>query len=69
MKIFWIVFSALLTAAFTWLGHTQNQDFYLAAVISGFALFRSGTGSACPLVWLFTKLGAGGLSCPADIKK
>lgn len=69
MKYTGIVISALVTAAFIFLGKTRNPDFYLAAVFSGLLLFRLATGSSCPLVWLLTRLGVGGLSCPTDLKK
>lgn len=63
------ILSALATAAFAWLGYARGQDFYLAAMVAGFVFFRLTTGSACPLVWLMTKLGAKGLACPADRRR
>lgn len=69
MKNAGITISVLLTAAFIFLGNQRNPDFYLAAMASGFVFFRLTTGSACPLIWLMTKLGAKGLSCPTDFKK
>lgn len=65
MKRSGIILSAIAAAAFTWLGYARGQDYYLAALIAGFVFFRLATGSACPLVWLMTKLGVKGLSCPA----
>ena len=69
MKTAGIVVSALLTAAFIFLGMVRSRDFYLAALISGFIFFRLVTGSACPLVWLLSKLGVKGLACPTDHKR
>ncbi|HAF96346.1 MAG: hypothetical protein A2021_09175 [Elusimicrobia bacterium GWF2_52_66] len=68
MKITGILAAALLTAAFMVLGKIRSQDFYLAALVSGFVFFRLATGSSCPLAWLLSKLGAKGLSCPSDGK-
>jgi len=69
MKTTGIVISALLTSAFIFLGKVRSQDFYLAAFISGFIFFRLVTGSACPLVWLLSKLGVKGLTCPTDHRR
>ena len=69
MKTIGIIISVLLTAAFIVLGKVRGQDFYLAALISGFVVFRLATGSSCPLVWVLSKLGAKGLACPTDYKK
>ncbi len=69
MKIAGIIISALLTAAFLFLGKVRNPDFYPAALIAGFVLFRLATGSACPLVWLLSKAGVKGLACPTDYKR
>ena len=69
MKTTGIVISVLLTIGFLVLGRIQSQDFYLAALVSGFIFFRLVTGSACPLVWLLSRLGVQGLGCPADSKK
>ncbi|MCX5791758.1 MAG: hypothetical protein NTY45_05995 [Elusimicrobia bacterium] len=68
MKTAGILISILLTAAFLFLGRQRGPDYYLAAVVSGFVLFRLATDSACPLVWLLGKLGVKGLACPTDIK-
>ena len=69
MKTFWIVVAALATAAFLFLGKERDGDFYLAALASGWVFFRLTVGSDCPIVWLLGKLGAKGLSCPAELKK
>jgi len=66
MKSLGIIISALLTTAFLFLGKERNSDFYLAALASGWAFFRLTVGSDCPIVWLMARLGAKGLSCPAD---
>ena len=54
MKTFGIIISALLTAAFMFLGKERNPNFYLAAMTA---------------VWLMSKLGVKGLACPSDYKK
>ncbi len=69
MKTTGILVSVLLTIGFIVLGKVRSQDFYLAALVSGFIFFRLATGSACPLVWLLSKFGVKGLACPADTKK
>jgi len=69
MKTTGIIISVLLTIGFMVLGKMRSQDFHLAALVSGFILFRLITGSACPLVWLLSKFGVKGLTCPADTKK
>ena len=69
MKTAGVVVSVLLTGAFILLGKIRSQDFYLAALISGFVLFRLLTGSACPLVWLLSKMGVKGLACPTDHRR
>jgi small basic protein len=69
MKTAGILVSALLTAAFLYMGKYRGQDYYLAAVLSGFVFFRLATGTACPLVWLLSKLGVKGLACPTEQSK
>jgi hypothetical protein len=69
MKTIGIQVSILPAIGFMVLGKIRNQDFYLAALGSGFIFFRLVTGSACPLVWLTSKFGVKGLTCPADNKK
>lgn len=69
MKTAGIIISVLLTVAFIFLGKERDPDFYLAAILPGMLLFRLITGSACPIVWLLSKLGVSGLSCPTDYKK
>ena len=44
----------------------RGGDCCLPALIAGFALFRLATGTSCPLIRLMSKLGAKGLTCPAD---
>ncbi|HAT72319.1 MAG TPA: hypothetical protein DCS63_05840 [Elusimicrobia bacterium] len=69
MKTFGIIISALLTAAFMFLGKERNPNFYLAAMTTGWLFFRLTVGSDCPAVWLMSKLGVKGLACPSDYKK
>lgn len=69
MKTVGIIVAALITIGLMFLGKIRSQDFYLAALISGFIFFRLVTGSACPLVWLLSKFGVKGLACPVDNKK
>lgn len=69
MKNAGIVVSALLTTVFLFLGKERNPDFYLAALASGWVFFRLAVGSSCPIVWLMSKLGAKGLSCPSNLRK
>ena len=69
MKIIGIIISAALTLAFIVLGSTSSQDFYLAALVSLFVFFRLATGSSCPVVWLLSKLGVKGLTCPTGNNK
>ena len=69
MKTFGIIVSALLTAAFMFLGKERNPDFYLASLESGWVFFRLTVGSDCPIVWLMSKLGFKGLACPTNHNK
>ncbi len=69
MKTTGILLSALLTTAFMFMGKERNQDFYLAALATGWVFFRLTIGNDCPIVLLMDKFGAGGRSCPADHKK
>ncbi|MDD2805165.1 MAG: hypothetical protein PHV33_06390 [Elusimicrobiales bacterium] len=69
MKTLGLFLAAAAAAGLAWAGHYRSPDFYPAALVAGFVFFRLATGSACPLVWLATKLGAKGLSCPTDFKK
>ncbi|PIS46505.1 MAG: hypothetical protein COT17_08315 [Elusimicrobia bacterium CG08_land_8_20_14_0_20_51_18] len=57
-----------LTAIFFFLGFYHDQNWFYAALVSFFAFFRTATGSMCPGIWLLSKLGARGLSCPAQNK-
>lgn len=69
MKNLGLLSAAAATAGLAWAGHYRSPDFYPAALVAAFVFFRLATGSACPLVWLATKFGAKGLSCPTDFKK
>jgi hypothetical protein len=66
MKRAAIVLSAIATAAFLFLGKESDQNYYLAALLTGWLFFFLAVGSACPAVWLLGKLGVKGLACPAD---
>lgn len=69
MKAAGLVLSAAAAAGLAWAGHYRSPDFYPAALVAAFVFFRLATGSACPVVWLATKLGAKGLACPTDLRR